>query len=642
MNEAAQWDVLIKNAKVFDGSGGPAQHIDIAIQNGVFAAKGENLDAGRAKEVVDASGKWLMPGLVDIHTHFDLEVEVEPGLPEAVRHGSTSLVMSNCSLGIAFGKQENPERPEERPIVDCFARVENIPKAVIAKCVDKISWDNTADYLEHFNDIPLGPNVAPMIPHSMLRIEVMGLEDSISRHATPEELDKMIALTQKAMDEGYVGFSIDMLPLHYLANDPHRNARIPTQIASFDEIKALAKVVRDNERTWQATPDPENMLYTFKLFTLTSGRVHGKTMKTTATAAMDLNTNKRGAKSILTLSKLLNSDFMKGDITFQALSAPFKVFGDGVTTPLLEEKPAFRDLNAFDTNDREGRQKLLRDPAFQQRFRHDWDIGKTGFNIDRLKRKISMEPTTFGRNLDEMWIERCPFEAWNGMRLDELFSKIQQYQKSGQASSDEEKALFDKFPKPLTLEADLIIQMLLEFDKDFRWYTYTANVNPDVLKYLLFHPQTIPGFNDSGAHLTNMAFFDGNLRTLKIAAEDSEDLVSYAVKCLTKDAADLFDLNAGTLDIGAQADVVLINPEALKAYDPEKQTTMVYRDVFEHEQMVNRPEGVVDSVLIAGKFAVKDAQLCEALGKQRFGRPLRNKLVEQKLLEGSTANNQVA
>src|SRR5690606_14793845 len=131
----------------------------------------------------------------------------------------------------------------------------------------------------------------------------------------------------------------------------------------------LANVVRNNERTWQATPDPENMLYTFKLFTLTSGRVHGKTMKTTATAAMDLNTNKRGAKSILTLSKLLNSDFMKGDITFQALSAPFKVYADGVTTPLLEEKPAFRDLNALDTGNREGRQKLLNDPAFQQRFR---------------------------------------------------------------------------------------------------------------------------------------------------------------------------------------------------------------------------------------------------------------------------------
>lgn len=637
MNQHVQWDLLIKNAKVFDGSGGVAQQIDIAIKDGVFAAKGANLDASKASKVVDATGKWLTPGLIDIHTHFDLEVEVEPGLPEAVRHGSTSLVMSNCSLGVAFGKQENPERPEERPIVDCFARVENIPKAVIAKCVDKITWDNTADYLEHFYNIPLGPNVAPMVPHSMLRIEVMGLEDSIKRHATKEELAEMLRLTQKAMDEGYVGFSIDMLPLHYLANDPHRNARIPTQIASFDEIKALAKVVRDNDRTWQATPDPENMLYTFKLFALTSGRLHGKTMKTTATAAMDLNTNKRGAKSIITLSKLLNSGFMKGNITFQALSAPFKVYADGVTTPLLEEKPAFRDLNALETHDRAGRHKLLSDPAFQQRFRHDWGIGKSGFNVDRLKRKFSMEPTTFGRNLHEMWIDKCPHGAWNGLRMDVLLERVQAFQNSGQCESAAEKGLFEKFPKPLINDADFMITLLLEFDKDFRWYTYTANTNPDILKQLLFHPLTIPGFNDSGAHLTNMAFYDGNLRTLKIAAEDSEELVAYAVKCLTKDAANLFDLDAGTLDIGAQADVVLINPEALKNYDPEKQTKIIYRDIFEHDQMVNRPEGVVDSVIIAGKFAVEAGELSSVLGKERLGRPLRNKYIERKLTGANAA-----
>lgn len=628
------WDLLIKNAKVFDGSGSVPEFIDIAIKDGLFAARGEDLPASSAKQVIDASGKWLMPGLIDIHTHFDLEVEVEPGLPEAVRHGTTSVVMSNCSLGIAFGKQENPERPHERPIVDCFARVENIPKAVIAKCVDKITWSDTGAYLDHFYKLPIGPNVAPMLPHSMLRIEVMGLEDSIRRHATEAELKQMIKLTQKAMDEGYVGFSIDMLPLHYLANDPHRNARIPTQIAGFDEIKALAKVVRDNDRTWQATPDPENMLYTFKLFALTSGRFHGKTMRTTATAAMDLNTNKRGAKSIITLSKLLNSGFLKGDITFQALSAPFKVFADGVTTPLLEEKLAFRDLNAFETGDKLGRQKLLSDPAFRERFRHDWDIGKKGFNVARLRRKFSMELTTFGRNLHEMWIEKCPHAAWNGLRLDELFAKIQNFQKqNGQSGfdSENEKKLFEKFVNPLVNEADFIIQMLVEFDKEFRWYTYTANTNPEVLKTLLFHPLTIPGFNDSGAHLTNMAFFDGNLRTLKIAAEESEQLVAYAVKCLTKDAATLFALNAGTLDVGAQADVLLVNPQAFKNYDPEKQTTMVYRDVFEHNQMVNRPQGIVDTVLIAGKVAVQNGELSANLGKERMGRPLRHKDVEKKL-----------
>lgn len=640
MNGTESWDLLIKNAKVFDGSGQMAEMIDIAIKDGCFAAKGLDLPRENASECIDASGQWLTPGLIDIHTHFDLEVEVEPGLPEAVRHGTTSAVMSNCSLGVAFGKQESESKPEERPIVDCFARVENIPKRVIGKCVDQISWDDTGDYLDHFKDIALGPNVAPMVPHSMLRIAVMGLEDSISRDATESELNEMIDLTQKAMDEGYVGFSIDMLPLHYLANDPHRNAKIPTQRANFKEIKALSDVVRKNDRTWQATPDPENMGYTFKLFGLTSGRLHGKTLKTTATAAMDLNTNKRGAKGIITLSKILNSAFMKGNITFQALSSPFKVYADGVTTPLLEEKPAFRELNALETDDAAGRQALLKDEAFLKMFREDWGIGKRGFNLDRLRRKFSMEPTTFGRNLDEMFIESCPFQPWDGLDMQVLFNKIKSYQKSGGQEffdSEDEKGLFEKFPNPLVDDADFMIQMLREFDKDFRWYTYTANTNPKVLKELLFHPLTIPGFNDSGAHLTNMAFYDGNLRTLKIAAEDSEQLVSHAVKLLTKDAADIFDLNAGTLDIGAQADLVIINPEALKSYDPDKSTTMIYRDIFEHNQMVNRPKGVVDKVFIAGKLAVENGEPSALLGKEQMGRVLRNKAIEQ-VLAGKSAS----
>ena len=169
-----------------------------------------------------------MPGLIDIHCHFDLEVEVSPDLPETVRHGTTTVVNGNCSLGIAFGKQMSPERPWENPILDCFARVENIPKTVLNMCVEKaVTWDNPTDYIKHFDDIPLGPNVCVLFPHTMLRIEAMGLEESISRKATLLEIQKMANITREAMGEGYVGISSDGLPLHYLANDPHKNAKIP-------------------------------------------------------------------------------------------------------------------------------------------------------------------------------------------------------------------------------------------------------------------------------------------------------------------------------------------------------------------------------------------------------------------------------
>ncbi|NND67983.1 MAG: aminoacylase, partial [Halioglobus sp.] len=139
MAEAA-WDTLITNALVFDGTGAPPVQQDIALRGGRIAARGDQLPQAAAAEVIDATGQWLLPGMLDIHTHLDLEVDLEPGLPEVVRHGTTTVLVGNCSLGTCFGKQQEGE---QNPIVDCFTRVENIPKTVLRKCVDAVRWDNT-------------------------------------------------------------------------------------------------------------------------------------------------------------------------------------------------------------------------------------------------------------------------------------------------------------------------------------------------------------------------------------------------------------------------------------------------------------------------------------------------------------------
>jgi N-acyl-D-aspartate/D-glutamate deacylase len=98
--------------------------------DGRIAARGAGLDPGRADRVVDASGRWLMPGLLDIHTHLDLEVELAPGLPESVRHGTTTVVVGNCSLGTGVRRAA---RDGEDPILDCFARVEKRAEARAAQ-----------------------------------------------------------------------------------------------------------------------------------------------------------------------------------------------------------------------------------------------------------------------------------------------------------------------------------------------------------------------------------------------------------------------------------------------------------------------------------------------------------------------------
>jgi N-acyl-D-aspartate/D-glutamate deacylase len=230
MAKQRAWDTLIRNALVFDGTGTEPREQDIAIKGGRIAARGDKLPAAEAARVIEGEGQWLMPGLLDIHTHLDLEVDLEPGLPEVVRHGTTTVLVGNCSLGTCFGRQQVGD---QNPIVDCFTRVENIPKSVLRQCVEAVHWDNTGDYLDHFENIPLGPNVAAFIPHSMLRIEVMGLKDSISRDPTEAELSRMEQLLEQGMAQGYMGMSTDGLPFHYLASEPHTAKRIPTQFASF-------------------------------------------------------------------------------------------------------------------------------------------------------------------------------------------------------------------------------------------------------------------------------------------------------------------------------------------------------------------------------------------------------------------------
>ncbi|MBR9812611.1 amidohydrolase family protein [bacterium] len=618
------WDTLITGATVIDGTGDVPTLEDIAIADGKVAARGPRLDQSQAKDVVNAQGKWLMPGLLDIHTHFDLEVELVPGLPEAVRHGTTTVVFGNCSLGLVYGAQR---RNGEDPIVDCFARVENIPKSVLGKVADAVDWDDSKAYLDHFDKLALGPNVVPMIPHSMLRAEVMGLKESVSRLPSDAEIKQMENLIEKGMDEGYVGFSTDALPFHYLANDPHRKTKIPSQWGSFGELKTLTNVVRKHDRVWQATPPKDSPPQVARNFMLTSGLLFGKTLKVTAVAAMDLTTNKALSKLALVLSRVLNWGPLKGHFRFQALAAPFRTWWDGPINPLAEEIDELRALNEPDLEERDARQALLNDPDYVERFRAMWNHGKSGFNLANLLRILRRERMAFSRQPSEMTFVTVPGQDWAGESFADVLARLQQWQRSGTGHKSEAEAeLFASFPTGsdgvIRDDTDFMLHMLRTFDIDFRWSLVSANKDPKITRELLFNPRVLPGFNDSGAHLTNMAFYDGNLRGLQMAQDEGMDRVAWHVKRLTRDPADFFGINAGRIDVGSQADIILVDPKALASYDSDANTKPVFRDAFGHEQMVNRSDGVVTHTFVAGKLAWAGNDFGPELGKTRMGRVL--------------------
>ncbi|MDA8597625.1 amidohydrolase family protein [Porticoccaceae bacterium] len=620
-SEIQKIDTLIKNAKVFNNGDVPVVQ-DVAIANGKIIARGKALAASNVGRVVDAEGLWLMPGLFDIHTHYDLELEVAPGLPESTRHGTTSVVIANCSLGLAFGSQRDGTND---PIVSCYARVENIPKTVLKDCADSITWDNPKAYLDHLEQLNLGPNVAVLFPHSMLRIDAMGFDNSVTRDPTSAELNSMADTLSDALKSGYAGFSTDALPFHYLAAQPHCEKTIPTQFAKYGELKQLAQVVREQESTWQATPPKDSVIGTLRTFLLTSGRLHGKPLRTTVVAALDIANNWKLSRMVKTLSKLLNSSLVRGDFHMQALGAPFKIWSDGAITPIAEEIPELRRLNETDLEDREARQKIMHEPDYIKSFKAMWMRGKQGWNLDRLKRKLNLEDFAFNRTLADMTVDRCPQKNWEGMDFQSVFDRvvlIKQDQCQEPVTKAEQKLVQKDFFW-IADEGDFMLQMLRSFDTDLTWSTVTANRDLKVVRELLMNPKLLPGFNDSGAHLTNMAFYDVNLRSLQLAAQGGDKDVSYMVKRLTKDAADVFGVAGGTVDEGDVADLILIDPEQLANYDGESNVQRIHREEFQHEQLVNRSDGVVPFVMIGGHAAWENNEFTSDLGQKPMGRLLR-------------------
>jgi len=287
------------------------------------------------------------------------------------------------------------------------------------------------------------------------------------------------------------------------------------------------------------------------------------------------------------------------------------MYAEGAICPIFEEFTASRRLMACEIEDAAARRQIMATQEFGELFVREWH--------DR--RAVA----TFNRDLDGLTIDRCPVSEWCGESFGAVYRRLKEFQRVGRtaARSDAEAQALASFPDPLRREGEFLLHLLRRYDRALRWYFIVGNDRPEILKRLLFGKHMLPGFNDSGAHLINLAFFDGNLLTLQIAARESLTMVAKAVRRLTRDPAEFFRIDAGRLEIGSQADVVLIDPQALRDYDTDANRRMVHRPELGDEQLVNRSDGVVTGVWIAGEAVWDGTQFGEALGRRRLGRALR-------------------
>src|SRR6266540_2443526 len=373
-------DLIIKNGLVFDGLGSPPSRFDVGIKDGVIAVIGPRL-ALPAAETRDAACLWVTPGFIDIHTHYDLELEIAPGLSESTRHGVTTVVIGNCSLSLAVG--------EPQTLADIFQRVETIPHALIRKWLkSSVSWRTPREYLDHLRRLRLGPNVAALLGHSALRAHVMGLERSLKDRATDNELERMRLMARESLDAGFIGVSIDMVPWHMMSGDM-RGRTIPSQHADLREYKMLADVCRERDAVFQVTPNPQRSLSLVDILRMSHG-LRRRPLRVTVLAALDSVADRKLWRVFSPLLFALNR-LMGCNIRFQTLTEPFTVYSDGPVTPLFEEFPAGVMLN--DCSSREERRELWQDAAFLESFGREWASGR---------RK------TFHQRLDLMRIVRCP------------------------------------------------------------------------------------------------------------------------------------------------------------------------------------------------------------------------------------------
>ncbi|MGV0624742.1 amidohydrolase family protein [Mycolicibacter minnesotensis] len=580
------YDLIIRDGLWFDGLGNAPQVRTLGIRDGVVVdIVAGGLDEASCPEVIDASGKWVVPGFIDVHTHYDAEVLLDPGLRESVRHGVTTVLLGNCSLSTVYADAEDA--------ADLFSRVEAVPRSFVLDALRaKKTWSTPAEYVRALDELPLGPNIGSMLGHSDLRTAVLGLDRATTDGVIPTdaELEQMAELLDAGLQAGLLGMSGMDAAIDKLDGDRFRSRALPSTFATWRERRRLIKVLRKRGRMLQSAPNVAKPLTALNFF-LTSSGIFGRRrgVRMSLLVSADAKSAPAAARVFGPGTRLLNA-VLGSSVRFQHLPVPFELYSDGIDLPVFEEFGA--GTAALHLRDQLERNTLLADTAYRRRFRKSFDRKKLG-------------PALWHRDFHDATIVECPDASLIGKSFGQIA---------------DERGLH-----PLDAFLDVLVD---NGERNVRWTTVVANHRPEVLNRLANEPAIHMGFSDAGAHLRNMAFYNFALRLLK-RVRDAEAAgrpfmsVQRAVYRLTSEVADWFGFDAGTLRRGDRADFVVIDPagltDAVDGYHEEK--VPFYGDL---SRMVNRNDAAVVATGVAGTVVFRDGQFRDGYGTTvRSGRFLR-------------------
>ncbi|MEU3011240.1 N-acyl-D-amino-acid deacylase family protein [Nocardia asteroides] len=567
------YDLVVQNGIWFDGSGRPPRVADLGVRDGVVVEISTgSLATDGVETVIDARGRWVVPGFIDIHTHYDAEMLVSPALTESIRHGVTTAVIGNCSLTTILAS--NVE------CADIFSRVEAVPReAVIRVLEENRTWSGPAEYAKTVDELNLGLNIAAFLGQSDMRVHVMGMDRAVDEKARPTdaELQRMVEILEEALDAGFLGLSSTTNWIDKLDGDRYRSRSLPSTFVRGREFRALNAVLRRRGRILQSTPRISLNPNIAKFFLAAGSRFKKGRLKVSLLAAADSKAYPPLIYFMLHGAPIMNR-LLEGDFRWQHLPVPFTVYADGIDLVVFEEFGS--GAAALDIKDQLERDDLLRSEEYRRWFRRDYE------------NKFS--PKIWHRDLFDAVIVDCPDHTLIAKSFGQL---------------GQERGIHP---------VDAFLDLVVEYGKDIRWRTTIANDRPKYLDKLAANKSVHMGFGDAGAHLRNMAFYNYHLRLLervKSAQHKPSPFLTLerAVHRLTAELADWYNLDAGHLRVGDRADIAIIDPERLDqtVHGLAEQEMPEYGGL---RRMVNRDNGAVAATIVAGRVVYRDGEFADGLG----------------------------
>jgi len=496
-------DLVFRNALLIDGLGSPPVHGDLAVKDGRIAGIGKSLPG---REVVDAAGLALMPGIFANHTHYDAPRTWAPQVSPSPSLGVTTAIIGNCGFTIA------PCKPADRELVmKNLTQVEGMSLEVLRHGI-RWEFETVPQYFDMLERRGTAINIAGFVGHSSLRTYVMG-EDAPKRAATPEEIARMRALVLEAMHAGAIGFATSTSPAH----NGHGGLPMPSRLADEAEMRALVGALKDAGRgVFMLTKGGHTKVSFLEELAAACGR------PVVIAALLHNSTNPRAVFDDLEAIAQANARGRRllGAISCCPLSMDFTLHSPYTFEGLESWQPALP----------------LKGPAYEAKLKDK------GFR-DAVRAELS-RPAHF-RLFNGQWDQ---VEVVESARKDVEQHSIGELARA--AGSD-----------PL----DFMLDLSLGEKLDTVFNAMLLNSDEAAVGEMLRHPASLVSLSDAGAHLTffNDAGFGLHLLGHWVRERGALSLED-AVRRLTSVPAQLFGIRGrGALKPGYAADLMLFDPAAV-------------------------------------------------------------------------------